>query len=346
MNRIVVAIAVGAIAAALGFPFPAAAQSVEEFYKGKRIDYVIGSNAGSSYDLWARTIGRHMGRHIPGNPTFLPKNMPGASSLVATNFLYSQAARDGTTMGQVSRSVPLQEVLNHSAVRFKAAEFGWLGSGEPINHLCVAMPSSKVKTGADLFKEELLVGGTGSGSNVSNAPKLLGGLLGMKFKLVEGYGAQPAVLLAMERGEVEGICSSMSGIEATRPGWIAEGKLTVLFNMEEKPVVGVPGITAPSVYSFAQTDEQRQILAFFTSGAEIGWPVLTTPGVPKDRLDALRRAYDATMKDKEFLAEAAHVGLRINALTGEELDRIVARLIRTPKSIVDKTIGMVGSLGD
>lgn len=343
MNKVTAVLAAATIVAG---GHPARAQSVEDFYKGKRIDYIIGVPTGAAYDIWGRAIGRHMGKHIPGNPTFMPKNMPGASTMVATNFLFSQAPQDGTAVSQVGRSMPLQEVLGNSAAQYKSAEFNWLGSGEPINHLCVANPSAKVKSGAELLTTELVVGGTGAGSNITNTPKLLNALLGMKLKLVEGYGSPPEIFLAMERGEVEGICTSMSGIEATRPGWIAEGKLTVLFNMEEKPVVGVPGITAPSVYSFAQTDEQRQILAFFTSGAEIGWPVLTTPGVPKDRLDALRRAYDATMKDKEFLAEAAHVGLRINALTGEELDRIVARLIRTPKSIVDKTIGMVGSLGD
>lgn len=343
MKYAMIALTAFAVAVVVAGTRPAGAQSVEEFYKGKRIEYIIGVPTGAAYDIWGRAIGRHMGKHIPGNPSFLPKNMPGASTMVATNFLYTQAPRDGTAISQMGRSMPLQEVLGNSAVQYKSAEFSWLGSGEPINHLCVAMPSAKVKSGAGLLKEELLVGGTGAGSNITNAPKLFGSLLGMKFKLVEGYGSPPEIFLAMERGEVEGICTSMSGIEATRPGWIAEGKLRVLFNMEEKPV---PGIDAPSIYSFARTDEQRQILAFFTSSAELGWPVAAAPGVPKDRVEALRRAYDATMKDKEFLAEAATLGLRIAPLTGEAVSHVIDRLIKTPKAIVDKTIGMVGQMRD
>lgn len=322
---------------------PAAAQSVESFYTGKQIEFVIGIPPGATYDIWARLIARHMGKHIPGNPTFLPRNMPGAAGMVALNHLYTQAPRDGSVVAIVGRNMPLQEAMGNSAVMFKSTELGFLGSPETIYRLCISSAGAKVKTSADLFKEELVVGGTTGGGNAAT-PTLLGKLLGMKFKLVTGYTDPQEVFLAMERGEVDGQCTSLSGIEASRPGWLAQGKLNALLSIEEKPVTGLAGVKIPTTYDFATTDEQRQILDLFGASSMLGWPIATTPGVPKDYLEALRRAFAVTMQDKEFLANAATLGFNINPTSGEELHQIVAKLIRTPKAIIDKTTEIVGNL--
>ncbi len=322
----------------------AQAQTVADFYKGKQMEIITGGTPGSIYDHWSRALGRHMGRHIPGNPTFIVKNMPGGGHITATNYIFNQSPRDGTVLGLVSRNMPTQDLLGHSSVRFKSSEFGWIGSPEMTNRGCVAYQTAKVKKASDLFEKELIVAGSGAGTAVSTTPTLLAKLLGLKLKLVEGYQGGPEIFLAMERGEVEGVCQTMAAIDSTGPGWIEKGRLTVLFNMEKDPL---PGVNAPSVLTLTKTEEERAIITFYNSSAELGRPVLTTPGVPADRLNALRRAFDATMKDPEFIAEAKRTtGLDVIPMTGEQVETVAKRIAATPKTIVDKTVELVGSLGE
>ncbi len=322
----------------------AQAQAIEEFYKGKRIDFIVSTAAGAPYDVWARAIGRHMGRHIPGNPTFVVKNMPGGGHTIATNFLYNEAARDGSVVAMVSRNMPTQELLENPAVRFKSANLNWIGASEAGNRVCVIAGTAKVQKADDLLKEEAVFGGTGAGSGGVTTPTLLSKLFGMKFKVVGGYTGTPDIFLAMARGEVEGVCQNLDGVESNHPGSIEQGKLRVLFNLEKRPISGIPGISAPSIHAFAKTEEERQILSFYNSNTELGWPVMTAPDVPPDRLNALRRGYDATMKDPEFLDEAGKLGLRIVPITGEETAAIARAIAGTPKTVVDKTIGIVGAI--
>ena len=218
--------AVGAFMLLIGSAAPTAAQTVEQFYANNKIEFLIGTPTGAAYDVWARLIGRHMGKYIPGNPTFLPKNMPGAATMVAVNYMYNQAPRDGTALAMIGRSMPLQEALGNSAVQFKSAEFGYLGSTETIFHVCAGNPNAKVKTLADLQKDEYIVGGTGGGATASATPILLSKLFGMKLRVVDGYPSPPEVFLAIDRNEVDGMCTSLTGIEQVRPGAIAAGKLT------------------------------------------------------------------------------------------------------------------------
>ncbi|MGE0651290.1 MAG: Bug family tripartite tricarboxylate transporter substrate binding protein [Alphaproteobacteria bacterium] len=328
-----------ALAAIAAIPDAATAQSVADFYKGKQIEFIIGSAAGSTYDAWARVIGRHMGRHIAGKPTFLPKNMPGAGHIKATNYLFNVAPKDGTSIGMFSRNMPTRALLNHPAVKFKPEEFNWIGSPELTNRLCVAMANAPVQSGDDLFTKELIVGGAGSGGAVSTTPLILKGVLGMKFKLVEGYKGTADIFLAMERGELHGVCHSLSGLRAGVPGWLESGKIRVLFNMERKPI---PGVNAPTIYKYIKTPEQRQVVSFYTSNTELGRPIAVPPGVPAGRLTALRRAFDATMKDPGFTADANKQKLEINALTGEELTERVLDLAKTPAAIVDRTEALLG----
>jgi tripartite-type tricarboxylate transporter receptor subunit TctC len=327
------------LAATTGAP----AQSVADFYHGKQIDFLTGGSPGDVYDQWARLIAKYMTKQIPGNPSILVRSMPGGGNLVVTNYIYNQSPRDGTVLGMVSRDMPTQEVLQTPAVKFKSMEFNWIGSPEFTNRVCAAYSAAKVQKAEDLFKEELLVGGTGAGSAVSTTPVLLNKLLGMKLKLVEGYAGGPEVFLAMERGEVEGVCQTISAIESTRPGWLQQGRVQILFNLEKDPI---PGSSVPSVQSLAKTDEQRQIIAFYNSNVGLGRPILTTPGVPSDRVEALRRAFDATMKDKDFLADAQTIHVSVNPQTGEAVAVGIAGIMNTPKAIVDKTVALVGKLGE
>lgn len=324
-----------------GLAPPSEAQSIAEFYQGKTIKFIIASRPGGTYDTWARLIVRHMGKHIPGNPKFLPQNMPGGGQIKAANHLFNIAAKDGTVIGIISRNLPTRAILNHPAVKFVPAEFNWLGSPELTHRICVAMKGVKVQKGEDLFTYQLIVGGAGAGTAVSTTPNLLRALVGMKFKLVEGYGGAAEVVLAMERGEVEGICQSLSGFRTSRPGWIKSGKVKVLFNLETKPV---PGLGAPSVFKFLKTEDQRNMIAFYSSNVELGRPIVAPPGVPKDRIQALRRAFDKTMKDKAFGAEVKKQGLKIKALTGEELTRRILALAATPADTVKKTESMLKKL--
>jgi tripartite-type tricarboxylate transporter receptor subunit TctC len=330
----------GAVAVMAGaVVVPASAQAADPFFKDKRIEFIIGQASGGTYDQWARVISRHMGRHIPGNPGFLPKNMPGAGHIKATNYLFNVAPKDGTTIGIFSRNIPTQALLKHPAVQFKTETFNWLGSPELTNRVCVAKKGAPVQTGEDLFSKELVVGGAGSGSAPSTTPKVLKGALGMKFKLIEGYDGPPAVLLAVERGEVHGICQTVAGLDQIQPGWFEKGGFRVLFSLEKKPVAR---FGAPTIYTFVKTEEQRQIVSFFSSSTELGRPIAAPPGVPADRVNALRRAFDAVMTDPKFMAEAKKQGLKINALTGEELADRVADLARTPQDIVARTEDIAG----
>lgn len=324
------------LAAIPGLPMAIAA---DDFFKGKRIEFIIGQPAGGTYDQWARLIGRHMGTHIPGNPSFLPKNMPGAGHIKATNYLFTLAPKDGTAVGIFSRTIPSQALMKHPAVQFNTTEFNWIGSPELTNRVCIAKKGVAVQKGEDLFERELVVAGLGAGSSPSTTPRILGRALGLKLKLVDGYDAPQPAMLAIERGEVQGICQTVAGLDQARPGWYESGGFVVLFSMEKKPL---PRFGAPTVYKFTKTEEQRQIISFFSSATELGRPIAAPPGVPPARVNTLRRAFDATMKDPAFMAEAQKQSLEINALTGEELTDRVLDLAKTPLEIVAKTKEMAG----
>jgi tripartite-type tricarboxylate transporter receptor subunit TctC len=314
-------------------PHDASAQSVGEFYKHKQIRLIVTADAGTDYDVFARVIARHMGKHIPGSPNFVVQNMPGGGGIIGTNHLYNVAARDGTVIGMIGRNLPNVALAEHTNVRFDPVKFNWIGSPELTNRVCVALEGATVSSGEELFHRELVVGGAGAGTAVSMTPTLLKNLLGMKFRLVEGYKSAADVVLAIQRGEVQGICQTITAIEKARPGWIKSGKLRVLFNMERAPI---NGMDAPTIYKFAKTEEQRQLLGLFSASIELGRPVMAPPEVPQDRLMVLRRAFDATMKDEAYIKDAMASGLDSRPQTGEQLAEMVAELMKTPNVLSDK----------
>jgi tripartite-type tricarboxylate transporter receptor subunit TctC len=312
---------------------PASADSVEDFYRGKQIRFIISSATGGDYDQWSRLIIRRLGKYVPGNPTFIPQNMPGGGQIIATNYLFSTAPQDGTVIGMIGRNLPNDALLKKEGVRFDPVKFNWLGSPELTNRVCVAMEGVPVQKAQDLFQRELLVGGAGAGTAVSTTPTLLARLLGMKFKLVEGYGSSQGVLLAMERGEVDGICQSLSSLRGSRPQWFESGKLKVLFNTERHTV---PGLNAPTVFDFVKAEDQRKILALYTSSVEFGRPIVAPPGVPKERVEALRKALADALKDPDLLEEAKKQAIEITYVSGPDLEMLVADLMSTPADLVEK----------
>jgi len=314
----------------------ARAQSVEEFYRGKQIRVIVGSLAGD-YDTWARVVTRHMRQYIPGNPNFVIENMPGAGSLIAANYLYNKAPQDGTALGSVSRNIPNYAFAKKPNVYFDPLKFHWIGSPEMTNRGCFANNDSGVRAPQDLFEHELLVGTDGAGTSLSEMPLLLKNLLGMKFKTVDGYKSSNDVVLAMQRKEVRGICQTVTAFAQSAQNLLDEGTVRLLFTTERQPV---PRLRVPTVFEFTRTAEQRSILAFHASSLETGRPMLAPPGVPPDRVNALRRAFDATMTDRAFLAEAKQRRLEVDPRTGEEIEAVLKSVAGLSQEIMAKAAEM------
>lgn len=322
---------------------PAAAQSVESFYKGSQIRLIIGSTPGGDYDLWSRIIGRYMAPHIPGQPTIVPQNMPGGGTIVAANHLYNIAAKDGSVFGVFSRNLPGQAVLNMPNIKFDPVKFGYLGSPELPSRICLAMSTSAVKSAEDLFTKELMVGGSGAGTAPSFMPSVLQKVVGMKFKVIEGYGGTNEIVLAMERGEVEGICQGYAAFSTTKPDWVKEGKVRILFNLERTPFPFLPGV--PSIFQYVKTEEERQVLSFITIGAEIGRPYVTPPDVPAERLKALQDAFEKALKDPALLTETKKQGLDVTFRSGPELHDLIKRMYETPHDVLQKAAAVMPAGG-
>lgn len=308
------------------------ADQVAKFYRDKQMRMLVSTAAGSDYDAWARLVTRYWGRHIAGNPTFLVQNMPGAGGIIAANALYNTAPRDGSTVAMIGRNLPYQALMKEAGIRFDPKKFNWIGSPELSARICVAMSNANVKTAQDLFSTELLVGGAGAGTAVTTTPRILQKLLGMKFRVVEGYGSANNVQLAMEKGELEGICQTVGSLRAWRSDWLENGKLRVLFNMERVPL---REYGAPSILQFAKTAEQRQILSIYSSSVELGRPIVAPPGVPPERVTVLRRSFDAALADPEMIAEARRLGMELAIVKGEDLNELVEELMSTPPDVLE-----------
>jgi tripartite-type tricarboxylate transporter receptor subunit TctC len=331
-------------AAALGVTLlaiaPAVAQSPADFYKGKNVDLYIGYSAGGGYDVYARALARHMSRFIPGNPTVLAKNMPGAGSLVLANWLYNVAPKDGTAFGIIGRGTGFDPLLGSTKAQFDASKFNWLGSMNNEVSVCVAWHTTGVTTLDQVKQTELTVGGSGQAADTDQFPKVLNGTIGTKFKVVTGYPGGNDVDLAMERGEVMGRCGwSWSSVVATHKSWIEQKQINVLVQLSLGKHPDLPQV--PLVTDLARTDEERQIFKLVFARQPMGRPFLAPPGVPADRVEALRVAFMATLKDKDFLAEADKMQLEINPVSGDAVQRIVREVYKTPKSVAGKVAEMI-----
>jgi len=310
------------------------AQTPEQFYKGKNFDVVIGYPPAGSNDTFARMLARHIGKHIPGNPTVIPRNVPGAGSFQAINQMYSVFPKDGSVIAIGAPTATLDEKLGTQGVRFKTAEFNWIGRIDSLVNIVFTWKTSPVKTFDDALKTEAKLSGTGVGSTVSIYPTVTNNVLGTKFKLIMGYKGSNDAQLAVERGEVEGHSTSWTAVKVAHPTWLPEKQINILMQFALKRHPDLPNV--PTVVELARTDEQRKILTAVMAATEIGTAFFTTPEVPADRVTALRRAFDATMKDPEFLAEAQKQNLQVGPMTGEELQKLVVQVSDIPPAILEK----------
>jgi tripartite-type tricarboxylate transporter receptor subunit TctC len=314
---------------------PARAEGPAEFYKGKNVELYIGYSVGGAYDLYTRVLARHLGKHIPGNPTIVPKNLEGAGSLRLANWLYNVGAKDGTVIGTIGRGTAFDPLLGSRGAQFQADKFTWIGSANNEVSVCVSWKTSGISKFADVLEHELIVGGTGQAADTDQFPRILNGVLGTKFKIVSGYPGGNDVTLAMERGEVQGRCGwSWSSVLSTYKRWFDDGSITVLVQMSLNKHAGLPDV--PLVMDFAKTDEQKQIFKLIFARQVMGRPYLAPPRVPNDRANALRDAFMRTMEDPEFLGEAEAAQLEINPVSGEQIEKLVIELYKTPRPVAAK----------
>jgi tripartite-type tricarboxylate transporter receptor subunit TctC len=278
-------------------------------------------------------VARFIGSHLPGNPTIVPQNMPGAGSYAAAAYIYNIAPKDGTAMGIIDSDAPLGPIFGETGARFDPVKMSWLGTPTTETNVCIADKSAKVKTFQDLLHNELIVGDVGPGTDTQELPKALNGLLGTKFKLVSGFPSSADVFLAMERGEVQGVCESLDGVNEKRPNWISSGQVNVLFQGGAEPN---PAVKAPFILDLAKTKEQKAAIKFVYASEGIGRPFIAPPGMAPDRLKMLQDAFAATMKDPGFIAEAKKEKLELHPYDGNYLTALIKSIYATPKPLVEQ----------
>ncbi len=314
------------------------AQAQDVDFTGKQIRMIIGFGPGGGYDQYARLLIRHMDRHIPGNPTFVPQNMPGAGTIIAANTIYVNSPKDGTVMGIIARDAAIQPLTGGKGAQFEATKFSWIGSPAAETSVCIATDKSKVRTLDDLLSGkngEFIIGGTGAGTGTEIYPRALNGLIDTKFKVIGGYPSSTEVQLAMERGEVFGICESYSSIYRKDAQAIESGKYALLFQAAAQ---NNPQVKAPFLLDRV-TAEHRKELEFLYAGQTIGRPFIAPPDLQPGVLATLRKAFDATMTDKEFLAEANKQKLDIDPVSGADLEKLIKSVYATPKEVISKVQG-------
>ena len=319
--------------AVLPFVFrPAVAQSPAEFYKGKTISLITSTGVGGTYDLVARLVARYMPRHIPGNPTIMVQNMPGGGNVLATNYMFNLAPKDGTAIATLHSAMPLQQVLDAGGVRYDADQFNWLGSTGAQNEVILVWHTARIKTIQEATERQIILGGTGAGAGIVILPTVVNNLLGTKFKIVTGYRTSEDVNLGMERGEVQARAFGFDSITSQHPDWITEPKVNFLVQSgarRDKRLSDVPLVT-----ELAKNDEQRRVFQLFSSAPALGQPYVAPPGLPADRLDVLRKAFAATLSDKDFLAEVDKIRFTIAAMSADEVAEIVRQTTHAPADIV------------
>jgi tripartite-type tricarboxylate transporter receptor subunit TctC len=303
------------------------------FYKGKQITLLIASGAGGGYDTYARALARHMTRHIPGNPNIVPKNVPGAGGLIAANTLYNSSAPDGLTMGALTNGAPMDPLFGEKAARFDAQKFGWLGSIGKLENICVTWMNSPIKEIAQAKTKEVTVSASGATGNSAIMPKIVNQFLGTKFKVIGGYTEGSGVTLALERGEVDGVCGmSYSTLKTMRPDWFRDRKLNIILQIGLHKLKELPNV--PSAIDLVSDANARKVLELILIRQEMGRPFALPPSVPAERVNILRQAFDETLKDPAFIAEAAKLQLEIDPLSGGEIEALLKTAYGAPKEVV------------
>jgi tripartite-type tricarboxylate transporter receptor subunit TctC len=336
MGRLIVraGVAVGIAAVILLSSVPARAQQVAEFYRGKTLRMLIGYGPGGGYDIYGRLVAEFLPRHLPGNPTIVAQNMPGAGSFLAAKYMYDVAPKDGTVLGSLAQTLALDSMTNTNA-KLDVAKMPYVGRVVTNIDTGAALPRTGIESFEDVRAKQYNVGASGGGSTTVLFPTALKTYAGAKFKLVRGYHGTIDILLAMERGEVDIVGAyGLPGILASHPGWVHRGEATILYQASLKRHRLLPNV--PTLPELAQSDEGRQVLSAAASTGEVGRSILTTPGVPSERLAALRSAFQAMLKDPDFLAACEKRNLMVDGAAGEEIDEIVRETLRLPQSVAEK----------
>jgi tripartite-type tricarboxylate transporter receptor subunit TctC len=336
---------VTAIAAAALASLPLSAETLEDFYKGKTVNIVVSTGEGGTYDTVARSIARYMPKHIPGEPIMILRYMPGAGHVVATNYMYNQAPKDGTYIATIGNSIPQHQVLDGKGVRFDARKFNWLGSTGISNLMTAAWAASGVKTIDDAYKHEVTAGSTGAGSGTMLYPTITNNVVGTKFKIISGYRRATEIDLAMERGEVVVRAGfSLGSLSNEHPDWISEKKVNFLFQVGGKREESLPDV--PLMSDLGRTDEEKRIMRILSGPVALGRPYLAPQDIPADRVTALRVAFAATMKDPAFLAEAKKLKFDLRPLDGDEVAEIVNDTIDISPALAAKAKAAIGDTAE
>lgn len=312
----------------------AAPAFAQEFYRGKTVNIFIGFAAGGSYDYYGHLLARHLGRHLPGNPNVVANSMPGAGSLRAANHLFAVAPKDGTALAIVTQTLPLEEVLGNPGVKYRSSEFNWIGRATNVVDIVMTWHTSKTRNVEDLRRIETPIATTGGGSPTDGFPRLLNALGGTKFRMVSGYQGSAAGMLAMERGETDASSTSWGTLQFNKGEWLRDKRVNLLlFYMGERIAQG-PDV--PAAGELGLTEEGRQILKLYASGADVGRSFIAPPGVPAERVAELRRAFDRTMADPALRDEVKKANTDLAPLPGEVMQTMVEDILRSPSALVDR----------
>jgi tripartite-type tricarboxylate transporter receptor subunit TctC len=314
----------------------AKADAVADFYKGRTVTIVVSSAAAGGYDAVARAVARHLGKHMPGNPTFIVRNMPGAGGMTATNFLYNNAEKDGVVIGLVQNNTPFEPLFGTREARYDPVKFNWLGSPSSETAMVLLWHAVPVNSVADLKAREVAVGVSGANSTPAFFTRLLNATLGTKMKLINGYPGQNDVLLAMERREVDGHPSAFfNSVRSTRPAWLRDKTVKAILQYGAEKLAELADV--PLASDLVASDEDRLVMQAAFAALALGRPFLAPPGIPPERVAALRQAFAATIADAEFLAEAERLGLGLNtARTGEQIQEVIERAYQSPPRVIDR----------
>ena len=333
-------IARAASAATLGvlLAAPASAQSVADFYKGKTVNVLIGVGVGGEYDLHARIVSRYIGKHIPGSPTLVPQNMLGAGGAKMAAYLADVAPKDGTNIGMIANNFPAMQAAGVELIRFDIGKFQWIGSISPTVETMTVWKTAGVSTIEEARQKEVIAGASGKGAITYSFPAMLNDFLGTKFKIVVGYQGGNAINLAMERGEVQARNNTWSSWKVTKPDWVKAGDIKILAYAGPTPK-DLPGV--PAVRDLVKNEDDRRIVDLVVSGTELGRPLAFAGGVPADRVAVLRKAFMDTMKDTDFMQEAAKLQIEIDPVSGEHMQKVVADVLATPKNLAARARALI-----
>ena len=309
-----------------------------DFYKGRQISLVIGSSAGGGYDTYARLLARHLGRHIPGEPLVVPTNMPGAASNIAAAFIYNVAPKDGTAIGAVQTAAVLDPLFADKArLKHDSSKFIYLGSATVDYYICIVRTDAPVREFKDALTREVVMGASAPGTSTRDFPALLNNAAGTKFRIVSGYPGTREITLAIEKGEVQGLCGfSWSSLSAQHPDWLKRDFVRVLVQENAKGHPEVNRMGVPHATDFARTPQDRQVMDLIYSSEIFGRPYVLPPGVPAERVAALRKAFMAALRDPELKTEGEKLGLDLDPISGEELQDIAAKMYATPADVVER----------